>query len=261
MPSQKKQELLGILGGLGPMASVYFYELLTAHTKAERDSDHIDMLLSSRASTPDRTAFILGQSEDDPGPVMCCEARRLEQAGATLIAIPCNTAHYFYRQISEAVNIPVINIVTETVRMLAATGVKKVGVLATEGTVRSGAYRTACRSAGIGYEVPDTDDQLLLNRLIYGQIKRGEPPDTNAFLGVSERLAARGCDRLVLGCTELSLIGRGTCLDPRLFADSLEILAYTTILACHKSPVGFPGWFSGEAETVPCGKPIERSTP
>ena len=80
----EKQPLLGILGGLGPMSTVYFYELLTAHTKASSDADHIDMLISSRATTPDRTAFILGRSKEDPLPVMIEEALRLERAGADL---------------------------------------------------------------------------------------------------------------------------------------------------------------------------------
>ena len=84
---------LGILGGLGPMSSVYFYELLTAHTRAACDQEHINLLISSRADTPDRTAFILGRSADDPLPAMVEEAARLERAGVDLLAIPCNTAH------------------------------------------------------------------------------------------------------------------------------------------------------------------------
>lgn len=244
MPKKTRHELLGILGGLGPMASVYFYELLTAHTAAEKDSDHIDLILSSRASTPDRTAFILGESKDDPAPVMCKEARRLECAGATLIAIPCNTAHFFYRQIQDAVSVPVINIIEETVKMLARSGTRKIGVLATEGTVRSGAYKSVAERYGIGYAVPCDADQKTLNHLIYGQIKRGDAPDTEAFSRVCGHLRKDGCDRLVLGCTELSLIGKAVRQDPHIFADSLEILACRTILACHKTPVGFPDWFA-----------------
>lgn len=243
MKKSDKPELLGILGGLGPMASVYFYELLTARTSATKDSDHLDLLLSSRASTPDRTAFITGKSEKDPSPIMCEEARRLETAGATRIAIPCNTAHFFYRQIADAVRIPVINIVDETVRMVKTSGVRKIGVLATEGTVHAGAYHTACREMGMDCEVPDEQDQRLLNHIIYGQIKRGDAPDMDAFLNISEHLVSRGCERLVLGCTELSLIGRDHRLDPSRYADSLEILVYRTILDCGKVPVGFPDWF------------------
>ena len=133
-----KQPLLGILGGLGPMSSVYFYELLTAHTKASSDGDHIDLLISSRASTPDRTAFILGNSSSDPLPVMIEEAKRLERAGADLLVIPCNTAHYFYDGLKESCQIPILNIIEETVAHLYRNKIQKFGLLATAGTVESG---------------------------------------------------------------------------------------------------------------------------
>ena len=92
---EQNNKVLGILGGLGPMATAYFYELVTAHTLAKRDQDHIDMVISSKATTPDRTAFILGRSQDDPFVVMEAEAKRLVTFGAQVIAIPGNTAHYF----------------------------------------------------------------------------------------------------------------------------------------------------------------------
>ncbi|MBQ8331565.1 MAG: aspartate/glutamate racemase family protein, partial [Clostridia bacterium] len=106
----KSDTTLGILGGLGPMSGVYFCEMLTRHTRAERDSEHLDFLLSSRASTPDRTDFILGRSDESPVPAMIGEVRKLIGAGADLIAIPCNTAHSFYESIQSASSVPVINI-------------------------------------------------------------------------------------------------------------------------------------------------------
>ena len=90
---------LGILGGLGPMASAYFYEMITEHTKAERDQDHIDILLSSRASTPDRTDYIMGRSDESPLPIMIKDAKYLESCKVSAIVIPCNTAHYFIDEI------------------------------------------------------------------------------------------------------------------------------------------------------------------
>ena len=93
---QQQHPVLGILGGLGPMSTVYFYQMLTEHTPAQCDQDHLDIVISSRATTPDRTAYILGESEDDPFAQMERDAEMLVQYGATLLAIPCNTAHYFY---------------------------------------------------------------------------------------------------------------------------------------------------------------------
>ena len=147
--------ILGILGGLGPMSTVYFYELLTAHTAVARDQEHIDLLISSRATTPDRTAFILGQSEENPLPAMIEEATRLARAGASLLVIPCNTAHFFYEGVQAAVSIPVLNIIRQNAAFCRHLGLSRVGVLATEGTVASGAYRDALASLGIDYLTPD----------------------------------------------------------------------------------------------------------
>lgn len=87
--------VLGIMGGLGPAASCYLYQMITDHTPAQKDQDHIDIVISSRASTPDRTAFIVGKSKDDPFDVMEQDGISLVRYGATVLAIACNTAHYF----------------------------------------------------------------------------------------------------------------------------------------------------------------------
>lgn len=99
-------KLLGILGGLGPMSSAYLYEYITAHTKVSSDQEHIDIILSSRSSTPDRTAFITGERGESPLPVMIEDARRLEKYGAEAIIIACNTAHYFIDEVRASVNVP-----------------------------------------------------------------------------------------------------------------------------------------------------------
>lgn len=229
---------LGILGGLGPMSSVYFYEMLTRHTDARCDQDHLDLVLSSGATTPDRTAFILGQSPASPLPRMVADAESLIAAGAELIAIPCNTAHYFYDALAESITVPVINILYETVATLALLGVRKIGIMATAGTVTSGAYQHMCRQVGLDCAIPDTADQTIIHSIIYDQIKQGKRPDMDAFARVSAHLLEAGCERLVLGCTELSLLKRDEGLGAPYF-DSLEALAYRSILACGKRPVGF----------------------
>ena len=235
--------LLGVLGGLGPMSTVYFCELLTAHTKAATDADHIDMLISSRASTPDRTSFILGKSTADPLPVMRQEALRLQNAGANLLVIPCNTAHYFYDGLKKACDLPILNIIEETVSHLAKAGTKVFGLLATEGTVRARSYERICQSLGMTCLTPDREDQAFISGVIYDAIKQNKPVDQNAFLRVANKLIERGCERLVLGCTELSLLKKEFSLPDDRFVDSLEVLAFKTILACHKEPIGFPATF------------------
>ncbi len=242
---EKTNFLLGVLGGLGPMSTVYFCELLNRHTEAASDADHIDMLISSRASTPDRTAFILGKSDCNPLPVMLRDAQALERAGVGLIVIPCNTAHYFYEGLAKGCRTPLLNIIRETVVHLARRGTQHVGLLATEGTVRSDAYRRVCEEYGMRCSVPTEDEQAVITSIIYDQIKQNKPVDTATFLRVCDALRARGCERLVLGCTELSLLKKAG-LDDAIFIDSLDVLAHRTILACGKRPIGFPAEFDTE---------------
>ncbi len=230
--------LLGVLGGLGPMSTFLFCEMLTAHTKASCDADHMDMIISSRATTPDRTAFILGKSDQDPLPVMQEETERLCRAGAELIVIPCNTAHYFYDGLQKNCPIPILNIIHETVAFLLQSGVHRFGLLATEGTVTSRAYHRVCEPLGLHCEIPTEQEQRIVTDLIYGKIKQNKPVDSASLISLAESMQARGCEVIVLGCTELSLL-KAKGLDKGIFVDSLEVLAYRTILACGKTPVGF----------------------
>lgn len=236
--STVKRPLLGIIGGLGPMASAYFYELITAHTKASCDQEHIDIILSSRASTPDRTAFITGKSEDSPLPYMVEDAKRLEVYGADIIVIPCNTAHYFVEQIRDNVSVPVPGIIEETSEHLKRAGYKKAGIMATAGTVKSGSYQQQLEKRGLGWAIPDEEHQRYLHELIYDDVKSGRAPDTEKFYKVAKHLTDQGCDKLILGCTELSLINRAVGGD-ELFTDSLEVLAYTAIKRCGSEVTGF----------------------
>lgn len=233
-----QQVLLGILGGLGPMSTFRFCELLTAHTKASGDADHIDMIVSSRATTPDRTNFILGRSQKDPLPIMLEELHRLENAGADLIVIPCNTAHYFYCGLQKESLVPMLNIVEETVAFLKKGNIKRIGLLATEGTVKSGSYAKVCKEAGIECLIPSEEEQSVISNIIYQSVKQNKPADMKAFEIVAKSLQSRGCEKLVLGCTELSLLDCSE-MPSDLFLDSLDVLAYATILACKKTPVGF----------------------
>ena len=234
---------LGILGGLGPAASVYFYRIITEHTQAARDQDHLDIVLVSGASIPDRTEFILGKSENSPLPSMIDGVRKLTAAGAELIAIPCNTAHYFYDQIEKASPVPVLNIVRETVALAKKAGVRKLGIMATAGTVITGAYQHACLENGISFVIPSERSQETLMDIIYGSIKTAKAPDMEAFRGVCDELYNSGADALVLGCTELSLIPTDDLTQYR-FIDSLLVLAARAIRECGKIPCNFAEIYS-----------------
>ncbi len=235
---QKSPRVLGILGGLGPMATVYFYEMLTQHTKAACDQDHIDIIINSRATTPDRTRFILGESSENPFDIMAADAARLVTFGADVIAIPCNTAHYFYDRLSTTIPIPILNMVEETVLAAKAGGCTKLGILATSGTVNTRTYQRMCEKHGLEFAVPDAQQQSAVMRIIYDDIKQGRRADMPAFCRAVESLTRQGCDRVVLGCTELSLIKRDEHLDA-FFLDSMEVLARQAIRMFGKTPIGF----------------------
>ncbi len=243
MTNEKKT--LGILGGMGPMATVHFYELITSHTLAGKDSEHLNIVLTSRASTPDRTDFILGRSTVSPAPSMCEDAKKLEAAGADIIAIPCNTAHYFHSDIAGAVSVPVLNIVLETARHCKNRGFSKVGILATEATVKTGAYDRALAELGIGCVTPDEELQALVTSVIYDYVKAGRDGGDRVFMEIANEMFALGCDALILGCTELPLAAPEN--DPRL-VDSLETLAYASVTACGHTPTGFSDAFMSAYE-------------
>ncbi len=225
---KNERKLLGVIGGLGPMSSAYFYELVTGHTKAARDQDHIDIILSSRASTPDRTDFILGKSTESPLPYMVEDARSLEVYGASAIVIPCNTAHYFIDEVRRSVSVPVPSIIEETVFHLKRNGVKKACILATEGTIQSGSYQKVLTENCIGWAVPDEAGRAILMDIIYGDVKKGVIPPPEKLYAACDPLFEAGCDCAILGCTELSLLMPSLGADPR-FVDSLEVLAKVSI--------------------------------
>lgn len=218
------------------MATVYFMELVIQMTNAARDQDHIDMIVLNHATIPDRTSFILGESTDDPLPIMVRDAQTLEQAGADFVVIPCNTAHYFFREIQNSIRIPMLNIVEETVSYAKSTipGLEKLGILATSGTIESNTYQLACQAQGISCLTPDKPGQESVMRIIYEQVKAGREADIAAFYHLVESLKERGCQAIVLGCTELSVIRRDFNIRQREIIDSLEVLARQTILGCGK---------------------------
>ncbi|WP_298993169.1 aspartate/glutamate racemase family protein [uncultured Pseudokineococcus sp.] len=230
--SAGEHPLVGVVGGVGPLATVSFLDAVVRLTEAERDQDHVDLVVLQHATIPDRTAHILGASAEDPGPVMAEDARRLERWGAGFVVVPCNTAHHYTAQIAAAVDVPVVSIVGETTAAAVARrpGLRAAAVLATEGTVAAGVYQRALEAAGVRALVPDAAGQAVVTSAIYDGVKAGAAVDLPALLAVAEGLLAQGAEVVLLGCTELSVVAEGAGLldDPR-FVDSLDALARSTI--------------------------------
>lgn len=228
--------LLGILGGLGPLATVYFMDLIVKLTEAQKDQDHISMIVLNHAAIPDRTEFILDNTKPNPLPMMVEDAKKLQAAGADYVVMPCNTAHFFYEQIQKNIDIPMLNIIEETVRYATERNknIKKLGILATKGTISAGAYQHMCEKFGVDNAVPSLHDEQSLMNIIYNQVKAGKDVNIKEFLRIIENMRSDGCDAVVLGCTELSVINKDFELNRDDVIDSLEVLAKRSIELCGK---------------------------
>lgn len=223
----------GIIGGLGPMATAYLLELIIDMTDAKTDQEHLDAIIFNRPSVPDRTAYILDHSKPSPVPPMIDMAKKLESLGVCAIGTPCVTAHSFHEELQRSVNVPFINMVQETAAYLKNAGCKKAGIMATTGTVHNGLFQRALSEIGLSYALPDDAMQQYVMSLIYDCVKAGEPADMEKFRTVSDALRKEGCDAIILGCTELSIIKRDNAIGSG-YLDALEVLAHAAILACGK---------------------------
>lgn len=225
------KQAVGVIGGVGPMATVYYMQRVIEMTKAGCDQEHINMLVFNDCDIPDRTAFIMEKSPDNPLPVMVEDAKRLEAAGCEFVVIPCNTAHYFYDELEQAVEIPVVNIVEETIRYAKARvqDLSCVGIMATTGTIVTGTYQKYAERAGLSFAVPDEDEQNLLMQIIYDGVKAGKPVPRADFDRVANHLRAKGAQCLILGCTELSVLKRDLPINDPDVLDSIDVLASETV--------------------------------
>ncbi len=203
--------IVGILGGMGPAATVDLFARIVNATPAQADQEHLHILIDNNPAVPDRTAAILAGGPD-PLPLLQAGARKLEAQGANLIAIPCNTAHYYLPQLSPVVSCRVLDMIGETagaVREAYGTAVT-VGILATSGTLACGLYQEALAEAGLNFLVPARGDVERLMQAVYGPagVKAvGAGPESRSLLQqICRHLAVRGADVFLLGCTELPLV-------------------------------------------------------
>ncbi|SFS96544.1 amino acid racemase [Methylobacterium sp. yr668] len=227
--------MLGVLGGMGPMATVDFLAKLVRATPAGRDQDHIPTLICSAVDIPDRAAAILGAGPD-PLPALRAALARLEAGGATRIAIPCNTAHHWHAALQAATALPILHIVDAVAKTLAETLARtgsggRIGLLATDGTLRSGLYPERLARHGLACRAPDEAGQAAVSAAIR-LVKADRVAEATPLLEAQVRaLAEAGCDRVVMACTEIPLALAGS--DPSgLLVDATEALARACVAAC-----------------------------
>ncbi len=224
---------IGILGGMGPLATADLFRKITLLTKADCDNAHIRVYIDSNAQIPDRTAAILSGGPD-PLPQMQSALRNLERCGASCIVMPCNTAHWFLPALQAMTDVPFLSMPGVTAEACAQRFPGgTAAILATKGTLASGIYDMALRGQNVPFLKPDAGEQDVLMHLIYDVVKASRPlaPELETWRALLDGLRARGADYFILGCTELPIVS--AALDvPGPFIDPTEMLARAAIRFC-----------------------------
>ena len=224
---------IGILGGMGPLATADLLRKITLHTRAACDADHIRVFIDSNPAIPDRTAAILSGGTD-PVPEMTRALRTLEKCGADCVIMPCNTAHYFLPRLQALTDIPFISMLEATAKACAAAYPgRTAAILGTKGTLQTRLYHNALAAQNVQALTPNGQEQDELMRLIYDVVTAGRPlaPEAEAWTRLLDGLRARGADYFILGCTELPLLA-DTLPHPGPFIDPTAELARAAIRFC-----------------------------
>lgn len=222
---------LGVIGGLGPMATAYFMQLVIEMTEASSDQEHIPMIIYNCPQIPDRTGYLLGKSKENPGPQIIDCGRKISKAGAELIAIPCITAHALYPEIEQELDAPVLHIIRETAEYLKKEGIHKVGLEATDGTVQTKVFQEELERQGIEVILPSKEKQEMVMHIIYNNVKAGRRVDMDRFQQIEEELHEKGAEVIILGCTELSMVSRDEKIGHG-YLDAMEVLARAAVIKC-----------------------------
>ena len=200
------KKILGILGGMGPLATADLFKKVVQMTEADRDQDHIYVLVDSNPAIPNRTLYLIGKGES-PLKHLIDSAKKLESMKANCIIMPCNTAHFFYDDIVKAINTPFLNMIEETAKKISRKHghIKKVGLLATEGTCKSRLYEKIFTNYGIEIVKPDDKHQDYITKLI-NNVKKGHfNIDISGVYETIENLKEQNAEIFILGCTELPI--------------------------------------------------------
>ncbi len=213
---------VGILGGMGPEATILLMQRILAAVPAKDDADHVPLIVHQNPQVPSRIAALIDGAGDDPAPVLADMAQGLERAGAMALAMPCNTAHHYAGAVAGATGLPFLDMLALTAERLSRSGARKIGMLASPATRLTGVFDSYFSSAGLS-PVWLTEDAGLL--AVIRAVKAGRPTGPLAA-GLTEsagQLAAQGADHLLIACTELSLL-TGEFTPPVPWTDSLDCL-------------------------------------
>lgn len=229
-----RQPVVGILGGMGPEATVELMQRVIRSTPASDDADHVRMIVDNNPKVPSRIAALIEGTGEDPGPTIAAMARGLETAGADFLAIACNTAHHYLPVVRAAVSIPVLDMIGLTIGRLRALGpgVRTIGMLASPAVRLTGLFEAPFRDAGLSVLYPAGDDDAEVLRIIRA-VKAGDigAPTQAAYQAAARRLAGQGADAVLIACTELSALG-ALDVPPLPVIDTLDTLVQAILAEC-----------------------------
>ena len=235
------EKIVGVLGGMGPEATVDFFAKVIALTPAHRDQDHFRIIIDNNPKIPDRTEAIL-KKDKSLVPVLMETARNLERTGVDFIVMPCNTAHYFYQDLIKEISIPVLHMIREVTSAVKASLPKcqKVGLLATTGTITTDLYQEEFQQAGVKIIVPDSQNQAKVMDAIL-QIKGGREKDRARaeLIRVGNLLIGLKAEALVLGCTDIPVVIKAGDFSVPVF-DSNRVLAEATLNFAKSETISSP---------------------
>ncbi len=204
------EKIVGIIGGMGPEATVDLMQRVIEATTVEDDADHIHMLVDNNPKVPSRIKALIEGTGISPGPCMAGMAQGLEQQGADFLVIPCNTAHHYYEEVAASVSVPVVNLIqlaTETIRARQPE-LKKVGLLASSALRMIKLYEPWCKAAGIEIVYPQTTCQESVMQLIRDvKAGRSTAEQIAQYNTAASNLREQGAECLLVACTELSVLG------------------------------------------------------
>lgn len=224
----EKDRTVGILGGKGPEATRLLFQLIIERTPVEKEEDHLRILIDNNPRIPKPALGITGEGPD-PRPALVETGRNLERAGADFIIIACNSAHYYIDEIRNAVDIPLLSIISETVSHVRAASQRNIGLLASTGLIRSRIYQREFERAGITALCPGAEEQEALMEGILRFKNTGEKKNLETAVDhITRRLISRGAEGLVVACTDIPVVFRGRRLSVPCF-DTLEVLATAAV--------------------------------
>lgn len=207
----KKEKIVGILGGMGPEATIDLFSRIVEETHAKCDEDHLRIIIDNNPKMPSRQDAILKGTES-PVPAMVETAKNLKNAGADFIILGANTAHYFYDEVTSQVDIPFLHIINEAVKELLRSypNVKKVGVMATNAAVKTKLYNNCCKKFNIEVIELNEDEQNKIHNTIFDFKYNGLTENNLKSACESvEILISKGAEAIIMGCTEIPVILKG----------------------------------------------------